>query len=496
MTALCLNSRRMSSNGITSLVHTKGLGQTRLVSAALGISPVYGQERRNQGPPLGRVRWIPEYPRTHLPERTRDVACSALGTRVRPRPVLDSPCRRGRVSVQRSPVRGLGALIPVAARRRRHLPRPGVRWGEVSRGQGGAHSPRLRSTRSPPPPPCAGAARRARGAGITSPVRRSCARATAAAAPGCRGLQCGPAHARWREAPRRPAAVGARRRRRGGVEGTPGPGCCCAAAAGGAGAGGSVRQCRRAAGAGLRAGSGARRGNAGGQRQRGARWAASAARGGAGGPAGPRCAVARGRRGRGAEGSGGSLTAPACVSRRGPGGGSAAAALGRARPRPGAGGARGAPARPGDPLCSCHNSRARRERCPPGPAPVNRARRAQDSAASPGPGRAAPDRAEPRAVPPPAAAAPRDGSSRGRRGDAPGPPSHARGRFPRRPCERGCLHGGPAGGRRSVPARPRALPAAGQLSALRGLGLRRRRERAPRSPCGRWAGAAGLRMHL
>lgn len=70
--------------------------------------------------------------------------------------------------------------------------------------------------------------------------------------------------------------------------------------------------------------------------------------------------------------AGGSPAARAAAA-RGEGSGCPWAGRGRGRPPPGAGGARGAPARPGDPLCSCHNSGARLEPCPPGPAPARAA---------------------------------------------------------------------------------------------------------------------------
>lgn len=313
--------------------------------------------------------------------------------------------------------------------------------------------------------PAAGAALRMRGAGGgPRPPREG---------PECCGLQCAPAHARWREAPRPPAVGSAAQAR---WRGTPGPGCWC------------CRWRRLCAGGGLGA---ARRerlspgevGRAAAVRGR----VRSALRGGAGRAAAPGPAAAggwwwcvcvggggcRGKAGDAAEGKplkfdsgGGSPAARAAAAARGEGSGCPWAGRGRGRPPPGAGGARGAPARPGDPLCSCHNSRARLEPCPPGPPPARAApaappppppglRAGKGGRGTPrhppaaGPGRAV---AEPRRGPPPA---PRrwGGQSRGRRL----PPGRVRRRSPRwGGSSRRCRRGRPARPRR--PTRGGAFP--------------------------------------
>lgn len=209
---------------------------------------------------------------------------------------------------------------------------------------------------------------------------------------------------------------------------------------------------------------------------------------------------------------------------------------GRGRPPAGAGGARGAPARPGDPLCSCHNSRARLEPCPPGPAPARplqppppglRAGRA--GAGLPGiprrpvePSRRRPiggaaGRAAGGASPGgTAAAAPLRGAAPG--GARPSPPPRAWGSFsaaaPRNAVSgesvykarrrlrgdrgRRCPPGGWAVRRRLGRGGPRAVPAAGQL--CRAPGSRRLQGAGrccgARSPCGRWTRAAAYKVEL
>lgn len=139
---------------------------------------------------------------------------------------------------------------------------------------------RGRPTRSLAPPPLR-----------PPPLRARADAALRSEGPPCRGLQCALAHARWREAPRLPAVGSAAQARWRGLAGP---------AAGAAAAG---EGCVPAAGAGLRAGRGARRERSGGRRPRRERGAGRGATRGGRAPAGsaPEEGAGGGRRGAAAE---------------------------------------------------------------------------------------------------------------------------------------------------------------------------------------------------